>query len=116
MPTLGKELPLDPDILGVGSAVSIAVDVPASAELATAIAKNDPFPPGTIELGHITVGATTGKGLAFKSGDTTVSFKSSAEIQSGIGVFDSAVDSVASLKLQSANDVDLSISSPSNGR
>ena len=61
MPTLAKEFPLDPNILGVGSAVSIAVDVPASAELLAAIAKNDPFPAGTIELGHITVAASTGK-------------------------------------------------------
>ena len=90
--SIAREFPLDPDILGEGSALSIAVDAPASPELLAAIATNRPFPAGTIELGRITVGASTGSGLAFKSGATAVSFKSSADVQAGIGVFESPAD------------------------
>jgi hypothetical protein len=32
MPSIAREFPLDPDILGEGSALSIAVDAPASPE------------------------------------------------------------------------------------
>src|SRR6185436_6931153 len=99
MPTLNREFPLDPEILGEGSALSIAVDAPASPESLAAIAANRPFPAGAIELGRITAGASTGSGLSFTSGGTAVSFTSSADVQGGIGVFDSPADAVASLQL-----------------
>jgi hypothetical protein len=111
MPSIAREFPLDPDILGEGSALSLAVDAPASPESLAAIAANRPFPAGAIELGRITAGVTTGSGLAFKSGGAPVSFEGSADVRAGIGVFDSAADAFASLQLPSG-DVDLS--SPSN--
>ena len=109
MPAFTKEFPLDPAILGQGSAVSLAVDAPDSAAAAAAIATNGPFPDGTIALGHITVGASTGSGLVFRSGAATVSFTSSAQFQAGIGIFDSPVDAVASFALPSAKNLDLSV-------
>src|SRR5260221_5894956 len=111
MPSIAREFPLDPDILGEGSALSIAVDAPASPESLAAIAANRPFPAGTIELGRITAGASTGN-LAFKSGGSAVSFQSSANVRAGIGVFDSPMEAVASLQLPPSSGVDLS--SPSN--
>jgi hypothetical protein len=109
MPGFTREFPLDPDILGQGSAANLAVDAPDSAAAAAAIAANHPFPDGTIALGRIAVSASTGSGLAFKAGATTVSFKSSAEISAGIGVFDSPADAVASLALPSSRGIDLSV-------
>jgi hypothetical protein len=115
MPSIAREFPLDPDILGEGSAVSIAVDAPASPALVAAIAANRPFPDGPIELGRINVAASTGSGLAFKTGGTAVTFKSSAEVAAGIGVFESATDALTSLQLSASNGVDSSLPS-SNGR
>ena len=107
MPAFTREFPLDPDILGQGSAVNLAVDAPGSPAAAAAIAANRPFPDGPIALGQISVGAGTGSGLVFKSGAATVSFTSSAEIQAGIGIFDSPADAVASFALPSAKNLDL---------
>jgi hypothetical protein len=115
MPAFNREFPLDPEILGQGSAANLAIDAPGSAAAAAAIAANRPFPDGPIALGHITVGASTGSGLVFKSGAATVSFKSSAEIQAGIGIFESAADAVASLALPSAKNLDLSVQPAANG-
>ena len=107
MPAFTREFPLDPEILGQGSAVNLAVDAPGSPAAAAAIAANRPFPDGPIALGQISVGAGTGSGLVFKSGAATVSFMSSAEIQAGIGIFDSPADAVASFALPSAKNLDL---------
>ncbi len=109
MPAFTREFPLDPEILGQGSAVNLAVDAPGSPAAAAAIAANRPFPDGPIALGQISVGASTGSGLVFKSGAATVSFMSSAEIQAGIGIFDSPADAVASFALPSAKNLDLGI-------
>jgi hypothetical protein len=109
MPAFTREFPLDPDILGQGSAVNLAVDAPGSPAAAAAIAANRPFPDGPIALGQISVGAGTGSGLVFKSGAATVSFTSSAEIQAGIGIFDSPAEAVASFALPSAKNLDLSM-------
>src|SRR3954471_4520459 len=107
MPAFTREFPLDPDILGQGSALNLGVDAPGSAAAAAAIAANRPFPDGPIALGQISVAAATGSGLVFKSGAATVSFTSSAEIQAGIGIFDSPADAVASLALSAAKTLDL---------
>lgn len=115
MPAFNREFPLDPEILGQGSAANLAIDAPGSAAAAAAIAANRPFPDGPIALGHITVGASTGSGLVFQSGGATVSFKSSAEIQAGIGIFESAADAVASLALPSAKNLDLGVQPAANG-
>ena len=109
MPAFTREFPLDPEILGQGSAVNLAVDAPGSPATAAAIAANRPFPDGPIALGQISVGASTGSGLVFKSGAATVSFMSSAEIQAGIGIFDSPAEAVASFALPSAKNLDLSL-------
>ena len=116
MPAFTREFPLDPEILGRGSAATLAVDVPGGADAAVAIATNRPFPDGTIALGHITVGASTGSGLAFTSGGSTVSFKSSAEFQAGIGIFDTHADAVASLSLASSKAIDLGVAAGGTGR
>src|SRR3954468_11943782 len=115
MPGFTREFPLDPDILGQGSAANLAVDAPDSAAAAAAIAANHPFPDGTIALGRIAVSASTGSGLAFRAGPTTVSFKSSAEISAGIGVYDSPADAVASLALPSSQGIDLSVAESPGG-
>ena len=115
MPGFTREFPLDPDILGQGSAANLAVDAPDSAAAAAAIAANHPFPDGTIALGRIAVSASTGSGLAFRAGATTVSFKSSAEISAGIGVFDSPADAVASLALPSSKGIDLTVAESGGG-
>lgn len=116
MPAFTREFPLDPEILGRGSAATLAVDVPGGAAAAVAIATNRPFPDGTIALGHITVGASTGSGLAFASGGSTVSFKSSVEFQAGIGIFDSPADAVASLSLPASKAIDLGVAPGGIGR
>ena len=107
MPAFTKEFPLDPAILGQGSAANLAVDAPGNAAAAAAIAGNRPFPDGPLALGSITVGASTGSGLVFRSGPATVTFKSSAEFQAGIGVFDTPADAVASLALPATKGLDL---------
>src|SRR4051812_21787828 len=109
MPAFTREFPLDPEILGQGSALNLGVDAPGSPAAAAAIAANRPFPDGPIALGQISVGAGTGSGLVFKSGAATVSFTSSAEIQAGIGIFDSPADAVASFALPAAKNLDLNI-------
>ena len=67
MPAFTREFPLDPEILGQGSAVNLAVEAPGSPAAAAAIAANRPFPDGPIALGQISVGAGTGSGLVFSS-------------------------------------------------
>jgi hypothetical protein len=105
MAVLTREFPLDPKILGKGSAASLTLGGTTKASTLASIAVNDPFPAGTIELGHIALEAGTGSGINFKSGAAKVTFDFSASVQSGVGVFDTSDAAFASLQLDAPSKV-----------
>jgi hypothetical protein len=115
MAVIGREFPLDPLILGKGSAANISLSAPTSAGTLAAIAANTPFP-SAIDLGGISVAAGTGQGVAFKARDASVRFKSSAKVQSGVGIFDSPGDALASLGLDPTDTIDPKIPPAPNSR
>ncbi|HSE11963.1 MAG TPA: hypothetical protein VLB69_04940, partial [Rudaea sp.] len=115
MAVLSREFPLDPAILGKGSAATLAVSGATKPATLAAIATNAPFP-SAVELGSISLGASTGQGIRFTAGDAAVTFKSAASLESGLGIFDAPRDALNSLGLDRANAVDLQLAPPQGSR
>jgi hypothetical protein len=108
-----KEFPLDPKILGPGSALKVSVGGATDADVLQAILKNTAFPTrpnGQLPLGSIDLQASGGNQIAFKAGPSgTVTFQFAASFHAGIGVFDKPADALGSLSLDSAPNLDLTI-------
>ena len=115
MAVLSKEFALDPAILGKGSAAHIAVSGATNASTLGAIAANTPFP-AAVDLGRIALDVETGDGVEFAAGDASVSFKSGATFESGVGIFDTAAAALNSLGLERENAVDLQVPATSGSR
>jgi hypothetical protein len=102
------DFPIDAGIFTTAK-VSLGASTDANADLA--IANNQAFPAGDIQVGHISVTADTGKvslqPAALPNG-TSVTFDISASAQSGIGVYGKSADAIAALSL--ADPPSLSIS------
>src|SRR5580765_1878491 len=114
-----KTFPLDPDILGAGSSLSLQVSGSSDSDVLQAIATNQPFPTrptGVIDLAHISLVASGGNPVAFQSGGTTVGFAFSAGATAGAGVFDDPQAAVLSLGLPETPGLDLSIGAVPNSR
>lgn len=114
-----KTFPLDPDILGAGSSLSLQVSGSSDADVLQAIATNEPFPTrptGVIDLAHISLVASGGNPVAFQSGGTTVGFAFSAGATAGAGVFDDPQAAMQSLGLPETPGLELSIGAVPNSR
>ena len=93
------DFPIDAGIFTTAK-VSLGASTDANTDLA--IANNQSFPAGDIQIGHISVTADTGnvslKPAALPVG-TSVTFDISASAQSGIGIYDKSSDAIAALSL-----------------
>lgn len=93
------DFPIDAGIFTTAK-VSLGASTDANADLA--IDKNQPFPAGDIQVGHISVTADTGDVSlkpAVLPANTSVTFDISASAQSGIGVYGKFSDAIAALSL-----------------
>ncbi len=107
--SFSKDFAIDTSILAPGSSAKVSIAASTDANALAAIFANDKFPSGKIELGHIALQASTGSGLAFKAGGTSVNFKASADFQTGVGIYDVPADALATLHLQAPASLDLAI-------
>ena len=93
------DFPIDAGIF-TAAKVSLGGSTDANADLA--IANNQAFPAGDIQVGHISVTADTGsvsvQSSALPNG-ASVTFEISASAQSGIGVYGKSADAIAALSL-----------------
>jgi hypothetical protein len=115
VPAIQKSFPLDPAILGPGSAVSIGVSAATSSDVLMAIVKDTPFPERELALGSIDVGVSTDT-ITLQAGPGTVGFQASAGVSTGFGVFNSGAAALQSLQLDAPPALDLSISAPAGAR
>src|SRR5947208_17122678 len=102
MADLQKKFPLDGDILGPNSAVSLDLGGTTDADVIAAVLANQQFPArpnGVIDLTHISLTASGGNPVAFQGGPVTLGFSFSAGVTVGLGIFDNPKDALASLKL-----------------
>src|SRR4051794_38365474 len=92
---LQKSFPLDPAILGAGSAVNLELGGASSTDVVSAIATNRPFPArpdGVIGLAEIGLTVSGGNPVAFEAGGVSVGFNFRAGVTAGAAVFDRADD------------------------
>ena len=111
-PSVRNRFPLDSDILGPNSALTLEAGGATDADVVQAILSNTPFPTrpnGVIDLAHISLQAAGGNDVAFNGGSTTVGFQFSAGVTAGAGVFDDPQAAVTSLGLDETPGLDLSI-------
>jgi hypothetical protein len=110
---LEKEFPLDPKILGAGSALKVSAGGTTDSDVLQAILKDTAFPVrpnGQLPLGHIQLQASGGNQVAFTAGPSgTVSFNFLASFNTGVGVFDKPSDALGSLPLDSVPNLDLTV-------
>jgi hypothetical protein len=94
-----KDFPIDAGIFTTAK-VSLGASTDANAD--QAIANNQPFPAGDIQVGHISITADTGsvslKPAALPAG-TSVTFDVSASASAGVGVYGKSSDAIAALNL-----------------
>jgi hypothetical protein len=119
-PLLQKQFPLDPRILGPNSAASLVVSASTDADVLQSILNNTAFPErpnGQLGLGSIVFQASGGNQVTFAAGPAqNVSFNFSTSFKTGTGVFDRAADALASLGLDSAQNLDLTIPGDASSR
>jgi len=109
---LQRTFPLDPNILGPGSAVSLQLTGSTDADVISAVALNQPFPTrqsGIIDLAHVSLTATGGNPVLFQGNGTTIGFAFSAGVTAGAGIFDHVKDAIAALSLAESPGLDLTI-------
>ena len=73
--------------LSAGSAIGIEITATKDPKVAEALVTNQPFPPGDVRLGDISVSGEAGKDITFGGKKGKVGFKASAEAHAGLGVF-----------------------------
>ncbi len=118
-PTLKKTFPLDPTILGSGSAAMLELGGSTDADVNLAIATNQPFPTranGIIDLAHISLTASGGMPVAFQGGGVSLGFSFSAGVTAGVGIFDDPNNAIAALNLGETPGLDLTIDSAPGSR
>ena len=116
---LQKSFPLDPAILGAGSAASLELGGAISADVVSAIATNRPFPDrpdGVIRLAEIGLTASGGNPVAFQGGGVTVGFHFCGGVTAGAAVFDRADDAIAALALDEIPGLDVTIGATADSR
>src|SRR5262245_3906773 len=107
-----KTFPLDPAILGAGSAATVELGGTTAADVVLAVASNKPFPTrpnGVLELAQIALTATSGEGLKFRAGDLAVGVAFSAGVSAAAGVFDTSDKAISALDLGETPGLDLSV-------
>jgi len=112
IPISSNKFQLDKTITAAGASVTIDISASTDHDVLQAILDNKPFPArpdGKIELGRIGLEAETGKTFEFNAGQTTIGFQASAAFKTGLGVFDSSTDAIASLQLQDTAQLNLAI-------
>ena len=118
-PAFQKTFPLDSDVLGPNSSITVKVGGSTDADVLQALATNQPFPTrptGVIDLGHISLVASADNPVAFNAGDTTIGFSFSAGVTAGVGVFDDPQAAIQSLGLGETPGLDLTIGAAPNSR
>src|SRR5271155_128649 len=92
-----KDFPIDAGIFTTGK---VTLGASTDANAVNAVVTNTAFPPGDIQVGHISVTADTGnvslQQTALPAG-TSVTFDISASAQSGVGVYGKSTDAIAAL-------------------
>jgi hypothetical protein len=115
-PALKKTFPLDPAVLGSGSAATLELGGSTDADVDLAVATNQPFPTrpgGIIDLAHISLTASGGNPVAFQGGGVSLGFEFSAGVTAGAGIFDDPNQAIAALNLGETPGLDLSVGSAS---
>lgn len=118
-PAFQKTFPLDSEILGSNSSLSLQLGASTDADVIQALAANQPFPTrptGVIDLTHVSLVASGGNPVAFKGGNTTIGFTFSAGVTAGLGVFDDPQAAIQSLGLGETPGLDLSLGAAPNTR
>ena len=115
-----KSFPLDPAILGDDSALALDLGITTDADVALAIASNQPFPArpgGVIDLAHISLTASGGRPVAFQGGGgLTVGFEFSSAVTAGAGIFDDPAVALRALDLGETPGLDLTIGGAAGSR
>jgi hypothetical protein len=115
---LQKSFPLDLDILGPNSALTLQASGSTDADVLQALATNSAFPTrpsGEIDLGGISLQASGGNPVLFSGGGTSVGFSFSAGVTAGAGIFDDPQAAVKSLGLDDTPGLDLTIGAMPGG-
>ena len=96
--SFSKDFPLDK---GIFTTAKVTLGASTDANAAQAILANDKFPPGNIELGHISFTADTGNVSLNPTavGGASVSFDLAASAQSGVGVYGKSADAIKAINL-----------------
>ncbi len=118
VPKLDKTFPLDPAVLGEGSAASLSLTGNTDADIVIAIASNQPFPTrpgGVIDLAHISLSASGAKPLTFTGEGVSIGFSFSAGVTAGVAIFDDPQQAIAALELGDTPGLDLSLASAPAG-
>ena len=109
---LQRSFPLDPGILGPGSAASLELTGSTDADIVAAVAADTAFPTrvgGIIDLAHIGLSVSGGQDVAFKAGQTSVGFSFSAGVVARAGIFDDPKAAITALGLPETPGLDLSL-------
>jgi hypothetical protein len=117
-PTVKKTFPLDPAILGSNSCGTLELSGSTDSDVALAVASNRPFPTrpnGVLDLSHISLNASGGKPVAFKTDGVSLGFSFSAGVTAGVGIYDDPTKAIAALDLGETPGLDLSIGHPGAG-
>ena len=97
-----RKFDLDPSILPAGGSSSLTVTIATDADVALALAKDQPFPTrptGTLALSGVAFALDSGKGLKLQAGPTQVGISFSAGVNTGVGIYDQAALALDALKL-----------------
>ena len=89
------------ELLGPGSALGLAASAPNDPLLAVALAQDARFPPGTVEIGKISLRARAGRDVVFGRGKGKASFKADGGAFAGLGVYAGGAEALAALGLDS---------------
>lgn len=85
--------------LSGGSAVGIEITATKDPKVLAALTTNQPFPPGDVKLGDISVSGEAGKDVSFLGKKGSVGFKASAEAHAGLAVYFDPNELVDALEL-----------------
>jgi hypothetical protein len=97
-----------------GSASGIEITATKDPAIAAALANNQPFPPGDVKLGDISVKGEAGKDIGFAGKKGSVGFKASVEAHAGLAVYFNPNELVDALDLNEKISPGLNLSSDSD--
>src|SRR5438067_8751635 len=112
IPITSTKFQLDKSIVVPGGSVTVDIGASTAHDVVEAILANSPFPDrpeGKIELGSIELTAEAGKSFTFNAGQTTVGFQASANLRSGLAVFNKPDDAINALQLQNASQLSINV-------